>query len=74
MPWQIWHKCHVSDPEPIPYAVLRSVFEEKPMTKVMCSKVGGCGEFFIIEGHEMFKEAQPDYRIPGFVFPSSRKD
>jgi hypothetical protein len=76
MPWLIQHKCSM-DGSVVPYAIIKTQVNGRPVTKVVCEKPD-CRESFIIEGVEMFGEATRQELVnpnlpPGFLLPRSYK-
>lgn len=74
MPWNIAHKCNVTDSDTTPFAVIRAEHNGAPVTVVSCPKQGGCRERFVVLGHELFGEAESTERMgsnfpPGFFIP-----
>lgn len=71
----IQHKCHLSDSDLGQYAVMK-IDQPTKKTRLHCQ---ACGEFFFIEGHEMFEEMTPtrlsSYKMPpGFVVARTKID
>lgn len=79
MPWNIEHKCNITDSESTPFTIIKSEHNGAPITVVACPKPGGCRERFVVIGHEFFGEAESAERFgssfpPGFVIARTVTD
>lgn len=81
MAWLINHKCSPADADLTPYAIMRGVRGGLELTRIVCTRPGGCREEFYVLGHDMFQEANSSDDLsrqsrpnlpPGFVIARTR--
>ncbi len=70
MPFEIKHKCNVSDPEYADFGIAKSYFEGEEFSRARCEK---CGEELVFISKGGFEEARVTTSIPGFILPGRRQ-
>lgn len=77
MPWQIVHKCKITNAEPDGFAIIRTEREGRKVTLAQCEN-HACQEQMALLGHDLFKEAIHTDQVqrdlpPGFWIPNSSR-